>query len=161
MAQYSTIVQKSFAKGVSASAGRFEQPRGSCPRLSNFILSRRGALKTCDGTQIVSAYTGVPTSGRGRIISSVLFQPIGVLPYYLLLQELLDEPLGAPRGLVAALVSGGTLTVAQAYFYQVTALDNIGGETLASNEVTATPVGGTKKIKLTWQTVPNAVQYNV
>ena len=160
MPSYPIVQMKTFIKGVSLSSDLFNQPRGSVPRASNLILTKRGALKACDGTAIVEAFGGAPVAGRGRLTSAILFQPIGVNPYYLLIGEALDIPLGPPKNLtVTAGGAGGTLA-AGTYFYVVTALDGVGGETTISNEVSYT-VAANNKIILTWNTVPNAQGYNI
>jgi hypothetical protein len=149
-----------FIRGVDASTDVLSQPKGSVPRASNLLLTKRGGLKTCDGSGIVNAYLGVPTSGRGRAMCDFFYQPIGVAPYYLRILKALDQHIGAPQNLIA--VDGGTggTLVAATYFYKVTALDGVGGETLVSNEASVT-VAVNHKITLTWNVVPNAVSYNV
>ena len=67
-----------------------------------------------------------------------------------------------PSGVSATLASGGTLTLSQPYYYVVTAIDGLGGETVQSSEVTATPtVSGTQTINLSWSGVPGAASYKV
>jgi len=132
------------------------------PRLSNFLLTKRGALKSCDGSQIVNAFSGVPTAGRGRLMAAVLFQPVGVNPYYLLLAEAFDQPLGSPRHLVASDGgAGGTLPINTTAFYYVTAIDGVGGESLISNEASFANGATAHKVTLTWNIVPNAFGYNI
>lgn len=55
--------------------------------------------------------------------------------------------------------TGGTLA-AGTYYWKVSAL-NAAGETLASNEVTATTTGTTSSQPLSWPAVAGAVSYNV
>lgn len=144
---------------LDASAGILTQPKGSVPRISNLIGSKRGALRTCDGSGIVNAFNGVPTAGRGKALSEFFFEPAGVPPYYLRLMVALDFPLGPPQNLTVATAGGGTLPAAT-YFYKVTAVDDSGGETTPSNEISiATGANGTNT--LTWNIVPNAFGYNV
>jgi hypothetical protein len=150
-----------FPKMVDASTGVLTQPKGSIPRASNLLATKRGALKTVDGSAIVNAYNGVPTLGRGRAMCEFFFQPTGVAPYYLRLMKALDQPLGAPANLTATLAAGGSLSTGIKQYYVVTALDGVGGETVASNEVSATPSGGNLSVALAWNVVPNAVAYNI
>jgi hypothetical protein len=151
-----------FAKGIDASTGTLTQPKGSVPRASNLLLTKRGSLKSADGSAIVNAYNGVPTVGRGKAMCDFFFQPVGVAPYYLRIMKALDQPLAAPRHFTTALVAGGALTSGQIYFYTVTALDGVGGETNAVTEVSATPlIGSGLSVQLTWNIVPNAISYNV
>lgn len=151
-----------FLKGTVASTDPYTQPKGSVPRTSNMILTTRGALTDCDGSAIINAFNGsIPVDGRGRFECLFLFQPIGVSPYYLVLAQMLDQHLGPPVGLTAAVAAGGSLVSGTTYFYKVTALDGVGGETSASAEVSATPSGGNLSVLLTWQTIPNALAYNI
>ncbi|MGN6724110.1 MAG: hypothetical protein ACTHJM_16000 [Marmoricola sp.] len=55
--------------------------------------------------------------------------------------------------------TGGTLAAAT-YYWKVTA-KSASGETLASNEVTATTTGTTSSQPLSWTAVPGAASYNV
>src|ERR1700678_1504564 len=148
-----------FVKMIDASTGRLIQPKGSIPRGSNLLASKRGSLRTCDGTDIIDAYNGVPTSGRGRAMAEFFFAPTGVAGYYLRIMQALDQHLGAPRNLAVSVVSGGSL-VSETYYWVVTAIDGAGGETVISNEVSATVSGG-ETADLTWNVVPNAFGYNV
>lgn len=151
-----------FLKMVDSSTGTLTQPKGSIPRGSNLLASKRGALRTCDGSGIVNAYTGVPVAGRGRAMAEFFFAPTGVAGYYLRIMKALDQHLGAPQNLSAALTTAaGTLTIGQPYYWVVTAIDGVGGETVASNEVTLTPTAGHQTANLTWNIVPDAVGYNV
>jgi hypothetical protein len=94
-------------------------------------------------------------------MSTFLFEPTGVQPYYLELAEALDAPLGAPTNLTATLAAGGALPTGVEQFYVVTALDGAGGETIVSNEVNATPSGGNLSVMLSWNAVPNTYAYNI
>jgi hypothetical protein len=71
-----------------------------------------------------------------------------------------DRGISAPTGVIAALQSGGSLTVGTPYFYKVTALDR-NGETVGSSEVTATPTSGNQKIRVTWNYIVGAVSYKL
>lgn len=147
-----------FIKGVDASTGLYLQPRGSVPRASNLVLTKRGSLKTCDGSAILAAFNGVPTSGRGKSLCEFLFSPTGVPPYMLRLMAAPSKPLGAPQNLSAADGGGsGTPFLSGTYYWKVTAFDS-GNETLASNEATATIAAG-HVANLVWNIVPNAVGY--
>src|ERR1700722_3518418 len=130
-----------WIKGVDASTGVLTQPKGSIPRGSNVILSKRGSLRTCDGTSIVNAFDGNPTLGINRAMCEFFFAPTGVTGYFLRILEASSQPIGAPNNLAAGASSGGSLTSGQPYYWVVTALDGAGGETTISNEVTYTPSG--------------------
>lgn len=159
MSEYQSITHKSFLKGINAAVDRYSQPTGTIPRASNLLLSKRGSLITCDGSQIIHAFNGLPTAGRGRILSTFLFAPTGVASYYMMLANAPDIPLGMPQNLSLATAAGGNLAAAT-YFYKVTAIDGIGGETAASAEASIA-TGASGKNTLTWNVVPNAAGYNV
>ena len=148
-----------FVRGVDASAGVLTQPRGSVPRSSNLLLTKRGSLHTCDGTALLHAFGGVPAAGRGKMMANFLFAPTGVSRYYLAVAKALDLRLGNPRNLVVVTAAGGSLAAAT-YVYKVTALDGAGGQTDAFQEVNVV-TGANGKNTLTWNIVPNAQAYNV
>jgi hypothetical protein len=144
-----------------ASTDPYTVPKGSVPRSSNLLLTTRGSLTECDGTQIINAFNGSVQSGRGRLLEVFMFAPTGVQPYYLVLAQGLDQPLGFPRNLAAA--DGGAISSglpAGTYFYVVTATDIFGNETIISNEVSQAVLIN-HKINLTWNTVPNTYGYNI
>lgn len=150
-----------WIKGVDASTGVLTQPRGSVPRGSNLLLSKRGSLRTCDGSLLVNAYNGVATAGRGKAMCEFFFAPTGVAGYYLRVMKALDQHLSRPMNPTATAQAGGNLAPSQAYFYNVTAIDRTGGETTISAEATDTTTSSNKQIALVWNIVPNAVGYNV
>lgn len=149
-----------FIRGVFANTDPYSQPRGSVPRASNLIMTDRGALTDCDGSGIINWFSGAVQSTRGRFLADTLFAPTGVDPYYMALAQALDQPLGAPAHLTLSDAGAGGTLGAGAYFYEVTALDGVGGETTVSNEPTIT-IAANHKITLTWNVVPNAFAYNV
>jgi hypothetical protein len=145
-----------FLRGVNASTDSYSIPKGSVPRSSNLIMSSRGALTPVDGTALINAFNGDVQSNRGRFLAATLFSPQGVPSYYMALVRASDQHLGAPFNLTESLTTG---TLTGTYKYEVTALDGQGGETTASNEVTASPSG--QGVLLTWNVVPNAYAYNI
>ena len=151
-----------FVRGVVASSQPLAQPKGSVPRASNLLMNSRGALDVCDGSAIIEQYEGATQTNRGRFMAVTLFTPTGVSPYYMALQRAIvgDFPLGPPQNLTASETgSGGTLPNGT-YYYKVTALDGVGGETPASNEASQAITLGQNAV-LTWNVVPNAFGYNV
>lgn len=149
-----------FLKGLIASNQPLAQPKGSFPRGSNLVLMERGALTPCDGSGIINWFNGAVQNNRGRFLADSLYEPTGVNPYYLALAQALDQPLGAPHMVSATgSVASGSLS-AGTYFYEVTALDGVGGETTVSNEKSAT-IAANGHITLVWNIVPNAFGYNV
>lgn len=154
-----SVSVKAFLRGVIATSGAMSQPKGSVPRASNLLLMRRGSLNTVDGSQHLYEYNGATQNNRGKVMSSFLFNPLGVARYYLMLAKALDIPLGPPKNLTIATASGGSLAAAT-YWYKVTAIDGAGGETTTSNEVSIA-TGASGKNTLTWNTVPNAAGYNI
>lgn len=151
-----------WLKGLVSSNQPLAQPKGSFPRGSNLVLMERGGLTPCDGSGIINWFSGAVQNNRGRMMCEFLYEPTGVNPYYLVLAQALDEHLGAPYlHTPATATAGGSLVSGQQYFYVVTALDGVGGETLVSDEASATPSGGNLSVTLVWNTVPNAFGYNV
>ncbi len=151
-----------FQRGLDASAGVLSQPKGTVPRMSNLLLTKRGSLHTCDGSLGIHEFNGVPTLGRGKMLVIFLFQPTGVSNYYLVLAQALDLPLGAPQNLgTADGGAGGSLPVNVTARYRVTAIDGVGGETLASPIATYVQASPAHKVILTWNVVPNAAGYNI
>jgi hypothetical protein len=157
--KYKPVPLKPMVKGCAAETDPYTQPPGTFPRGSNFLLNKRGALDVCDGSQLVHAFQGVIQAARGKILVMYYFSPTGVSSYYMALMRALDIPLGAPQNLTLVTAAGGTLAAAN-YFYRVTALDGVGGETLGSIEATIA-TGALGKNTLTWNVVPNAFGYNV
>ena len=141
-------------------SGLLTQPKGSIPRASNLLLTKRGSLRVCDGTALVNAFNGVPTSGRGKAMCEFLFAPTGVARYFLRIMKALDAPLSVPQHLSASAAGADGTLPTNTYYYKVTAIDNAGGETTASNEVSVGVTLG-QHVALSWNIVPNAVAYNI
>lgn len=51
---FKVVSQKGFMKGVMACMDRFNITKGAIQRSSNFLLTQRGALTVCDGTQVLT-----------------------------------------------------------------------------------------------------------
>jgi len=161
MSEYNSQIFKGFLKGLNAVVDRYNQPQGSVPRASNMLLGKRGSFLTCDGSQLIHAYNGVPTAGRGKIMAGKLFAPTGVSRYYLTVQKALDQPLGTPQNLTLADAGAQSPGLAAAtYFYRVGAVDGAGGETNPSNEPSIAIAAG-HGVTLTWNVTPNAAGYNI
>jgi hypothetical protein len=69
-----------------------------------------------------------------------------------------DRPVPTPTGVGAFLEGGGSLTLATPYYYVVSATDPT-GETLASTEVTATPAGANRTVRVQFPYVEGATGY--
>lgn len=69
MGQPST--QRTFVKGVDASTDKFDQNKGSVPRISNMVFTRRGSMITVDGSTPLSTPSNAfnPTMNRGAIVA--------------------------------------------------------------------------------------------
>jgi hypothetical protein len=157
------LSQRSWIKGLSANFDTLSQPKQTVPRVSNYLLTRRGGWATCDGTQLVSALNGVLqaiSANIGPITALFLYQPVGGQLNYFLIRKDYNTHLASPTGLAA--VDGGTggNLSAGAYQWAVTALDGAGGETLVSAAATLT-LAASHKANLTWNKVVNATGYNV
>lgn len=64
-----------------------------------------------------------------------------------------------PSGVTATAAAGGGLAN-QAWYYKVTAIDAV-GETVGSNEATATTSGSNNAVTVAWSAITGAVSYNV
>jgi hypothetical protein len=154
------IAQFPCVKGLVASNQPLAEPKGAVQRVSNLLMTARGALDVCDGSQILHDFSGAVQASFGKITAIFLFQPTGVSNYYLAIIKVPGSPLSTPLNVVAVDDGAGGNFAAGTLYYRVTALDGVGGETLASTEVSV-GVSLNHKIKLTWNVVPNAVAYNV
>jgi hypothetical protein len=154
------IPQGPFIRGINAAAQVLAQPKGSLPRVSNLIYTHRGSLATIDGSRILNWFNSTIQSNRGRFMAIQLFQPTNVARYFLALEKALDQNLTVPVGLVAADGGAGGTLGAGTYFYVVTAIDGVGGETPASVEANVA-IAANHKVSLTWTAVTNATGYNV
>jgi hypothetical protein len=163
MPKTNKVSQKKWVKGVNAAATRYAQPPGSFPRSSNLLMTKRGGLITCDGTQLISAFNGIiqPLSANfGPITETFLFMPTGLASAYYGIYKDFNSHLGAPSSLVAADGGGGGNLSAGTYQWQVTALDGAGGETNGSNNQSLV-LAANHKGSLTWTAVTFATGYNV
>lgn len=155
------ITHSKWLRGLQAGFDRYAQPKGSFARVSNLVMTRRGALKTCDGTLLITEYNSAlqpPDANFGPITEVFLFQPTGANAGYFGIVKDVNTHIGPPSGLGASATSGGILT--GVYKYVITGLDGAGGETTASNEATVTLTA--QKGSLTWSALPNAAGgYNI
>src|SRR6516162_4179757 len=112
-------------KGVVASNQPLAEVKGSVTRGSNLLMTARGGLDVCDGSQVLHDYNGLIQGNFGKVMAKFLFQPTGVPNYYL---ALIKYPftLGAPQNLSASASTGGILAPGT-FYYKVTALDGLGG----------------------------------
>jgi hypothetical protein len=157
------IKQSQFLKGINASAAYNAQPKGTVPRISNLVLTSRGALRSCDQNMGICTLGGAgPVTGAPPFLSVQFFQPAQNLRKILALQNTPTGALAAPGGLAASDGgAGGSLAASTTYYYVVTALDASGNETTASNEVNFVQGGTPHVVNLNWTAVPGAVAYNV
>jgi hypothetical protein len=155
------LTQKSFFKGLNASVADSSQPKDTLARISNLLYTLRGSLRVMDGNLGFFTFNGAgPTTGLGNFMDIALFQPSNLTKYYLALAKGLTSRIGPITGLAAANGGVGSTLPAGTYFYVVTALDGVGGETTASNEVSIA-IGGNTKVNLSWTAKPTATGYNV
>lgn len=152
------ITHSRWLRGLQAGFDRYSQPKGSVARVSNLVMTRRGAWKTCDGSQIITQYRGVLQAAFGPITEVFLFQPTGSGVGYFGIAKDLNTHIGSPAGFAAVIGASGVL--AGVYKYVITALDGTGGESTASAEVTVTL--STQKGSLSWTALTNAAGgYNI
>jgi hypothetical protein len=148
------ITQKNFKRGLVANTPEQAQPPDSLVRVSNLVYTRRGGLRTCDGSQIITALNGSIQTGSGPFTELFLFQPQNVSRYYIGIKKDYATHLGVPVPVASDAGAGGTL-LAGTYRYKVTTLDGAGGETTASAETSVTIVAN-HLIGVTWPAIPNA-----
>jgi hypothetical protein len=152
------LTHSRWLKGLQAGFDRYAQPKGSFARASNLLLTRRGALKACDGTGLITQFNAAFQAAFGPITEIFLYQPTGANAGYFGIVKDSFTHIGVPTGLFLANVSSGVLT--GTFTYVITALDGAGGETVASIQIQITP--SAQKIQFTWTPVPNAVGgYNI
>ena len=80
MSPMKPITQSRFIHGLSATFGIFSQPDGTVPRSSNLVMTRRGSLITCGGSQLLarSHLAGSILQGTGPMwLELFLFQQLG------------------------------------------------------------------------------------
>lgn len=155
-----SLPQRGFLKGIDASTPKSSQQKATVPRLSNLLLTKRGALITCDGSLIISALNGVISPGTGPWTEITLFQPVNVNRYYIGIKKDYTSQLANPTGLAATDGGAGGTLAANTYFYVVTAQDGAGGSTVVSNE-SSVAVALNHRINLNWTAVPNAITYTL
>lgn len=155
-----SVSQRNFLKGLSATESIWSQPPRIIPRVSNLLLNTRGALRTCDGSLIISQLNGVLQASTGPWTEINLFQPVNVNRYYVGIKKDPTTQLAAPVGVAVVDGGAGGALAAATYFYEVTALDGAGGETGPSSEVNIVNPGNHLN-NLSWTAVTNATGYNV
>src|SRR5262245_44383270 len=156
----SNVSQRNFLKGLSAAESLWAQPKNTLPRLSNLLLTNRGALRVCDGSLFISERNGTLQTADGPWTEIFLFQPVNVNRYYIGIKKDFSTHLGAPTGPNSVDAGAGGTLGAGTYHYLVTTLDGAGGESVASNETTVA-IAANHKITTTWVAVTNSISYNV
>lgn len=149
------ITHSRWLRGLQSGFDRYSQPKGSVSRISNLVFTRRGAFKAADGSLLITTFNGTlqPAANNfGPITAVFLYQPTGAAVSYFGIVKDTSTHIGAPAGLAAAAGAAGALT--GVYKYVITALDGVGGETVASNEATVTLTA--QKGSPSWTAVTNA-----
>jgi len=155
-----TVGQRNFPRGLNASTPLVDQPKGTVPRLSNLLLTKRGGLVLCSGSKIISAYNGAVQSNKGAWTELMLFAPSQVNRYYVGLLKDVNTPLAVP-GPASAVDGGAGSLPAESYSYEITALDGAGGETTPGTASPFVAIAANHQILVSWSAVPNATGYNV
>lgn len=160
------LEQRTFVKGVNAATGRFDQPRGTVPNLSNLYLNARGALSAVPGGAVIGRpINSVAGDTPGQIIALAQYlQFSNNQRLYYFLQNLKTTNFPAPTGLVATGVNvgGGTLTPGTTYTYYLAPAQ---GFTFNHAGFFATVSillpGGTNAVRLQWNGQNGILYYNV
>src|SRR5207302_9023587 len=98
------LTHSRWIRGLQSGFDRYSQPKGSVSRVSNLVMTRRGAWKTCDGSQLITEFNGAlqPFSANfGPITEVYLYQPTGGTIAYFGIVKSIQSPIGAPTGLAA------------------------------------------------------------
>lgn len=66
-----------------------------------------------------------------------------------------------PVATSAGVNTGGNLTATTTYYYKISAIDAFGGESLPSNEISATTTSTKKTALMLWTSVPGAIAYKI
>lgn len=164
---FQIVKQNKWLRGLNAAASIFSQPEGIVKAVSNLIFTRRGALRTCDGSKVLSSLNaGGPTTGQGLFLAISPFQPpptnFGTItPFYIALQQYASNISAPVIATITAAGSSGSLG-SGTYHYKVTSFD-YNGETIASNEVavTTTQSNETSTVTLSGGSPTNAYLYGV
>jgi hypothetical protein len=131
------------------------QPRGSVSRASNIVWTRRGGIKVCDGTAIITnSSLGILNSNSnfGPITEIFLFQPTnGPAAYY----GIVKDPGTHLNGPAASSAAGAAGVLTGNYRWEITALDGAGGESTVGAESSVLSLTA-QKGTVTWTPVPNA-----
>jgi hypothetical protein len=155
-----TISQKRFAKGLNAVTGVLSQEQGSLTRMSNLLLTQRGSLQTCDGSEDI----GTPDPNFPIILALGAYfnYSVGQFPYYCVLAQAATTTLGnTPLG-PGIFGTGSTDNPAGIYLFGVVALDAAGNHTnILASLVTFTAALPFDSITMTWSALPGAVSYSV
>lgn len=167
---FQSVKQNKWLRGLNAAASIFAQPEGILKAVSNLIFTRRGAVRTCDGSLILSSFEGEgPAASQGLILALSPFQPQPDLngtatPYYVMLQQLSGiTSLALATPIVSTITISGTQGALSSgtYRYKVTAYDYNGQTTYDAEVVaTATSANGTATITMANQ-VLNAYKWGV
>lgn len=106
---FKPVSQRKWTRGLQATFSRFAQPDQILTRLVNMVYTKRGGLRTVDGSLIFAKRNGALQPADGPILDLTLFKPTGVTPYYVGIQG------GVPSstiGLVTGL-AGAAATIQQ------------------------------------------------
>jgi len=107
---FKVISQRRWSKGLQATFGIFSEPDGILKRLFNMVYTRRGGLKTVDGSLIFTKRNGALQPADGQILEIDLYSPTTSPRYYMGIQAgIQGSSTGGVTGLTAtAGTSAGT-----------------------------------------------------
>jgi hypothetical protein len=157
-----------WLKGLQAGFDRMSQPKGSVSRISNIVFTRRGALKTTDGSAIFSALGGMQPLVWNPLLARVwremvYYQPSSGLRtgYYGLYSDPGNQlaPGGSTVGAVTLTGVSSANGLTGTFYVQVHAADGVGGEGIATSQPSITL--SNQGLQISWTAVPNAYGYNV
>ena len=157
-----SLPQRRFVKGLNAATPAFAQPPGTLPRISNLLLTKRGGLITTPGSATLSKLDNMLIQAAPiRVYTVFIYQPsAGPAHYVALISDPTSQTDPVADLAYAGTTGGGTLGAGD-FYWVVTALDGVGGETTVSNEVHHLAVNPEGNALLAWTAIYGAASYNV
>jgi hypothetical protein len=158
-----TISQKKFARGINAATGILSQQPGCLTRMSNLLLTQRGSLQVCDGSEYFANWTS--TYPNSLWIDAYSNYAVGQYPYYSMLAQRAAALFSAPTGFTAV-PSGTTTNPAGTYFFGVVAIGSAGGLdhtglTVPGSAVQMTAASSFASVVFNWTAVAGVYGYQV
>jgi hypothetical protein len=153
--QTSTIVTSGSATGILGFYDTAQGAGASAPTVNTAgILIDNGPALFENASNSTTAFQIQNASGVSALTTNTTNMRVGIDNSYTLLS--------APTGLaVGTATTGGSLTASTTYYYKVTAIDSLGGQTTPSTVASGTTGTTTLTLPVTWTAVTGASGYDV